>query len=73
MTTMTHETYTDTSVDSTDYVCCCDCWADSKRREAVDGKRRRRNGSHTRGDSERHYVPEIRVVKQGIVKRRANK
>jgi len=59
-------------LDSTDYVCCGHCWANDKRRETIDGERSRSHGRHFGCDSERDYVqPEIRVVRQGIRKRRA--
>ena len=66
-----YESQNDTRLDSTDYVCCGHCWADDKRRETVDGERSRSYGRHPRRDCEWDYVqPEIRVIKQGVVKRR---
>ena len=67
---MSYESEEHTGVDRTDNVCGCDCGTGPGERPSTDGVGGGCDGGDTRRNSERHYVPEIRVVKQGIVKRR---
>ncbi len=68
---MSYESEEHTGVDRTDNVCGCDCGAVGGGGPEVDGERGGCDGGDIGGDSERGYVkPEIRVIKQGVVKRR---
>ena len=68
---MTYGPETDTGVDRTANVPNCNCGAVDRGRPSTDGVGGGCDGGDPWGDSERGYVkPEIRVVKQGIVKRR---
>ncbi len=67
---MSYESEEHTGVDRADNVCGCDCRNGGGEGPATYGERGGCDGGDTGGDSERRYVPEIRVIKQGVVKRR---